>query len=125
MNSQSMTSTGSNVLRTEILATRLSSSEMRAVEAAAEVGGITRSEWLRDAALSYLQHPHQKSTSPVDLTILEEIMGLRFLMVNLFARANPGLALQNVHQIMEHADSAKHNAAAKVMRLSSEGQGTK
>jgi hypothetical protein len=52
-------------------------------------------------------------------------MGLRLLMVNLFAGATPGLALQNVYQIMEYADSAKYHEAAKVMRRSSEGQGTK
>jgi hypothetical protein len=116
MNSQSMTSTGSNVLRKETLATRLNSSEIRAVEAAAEVGGITRSEWLRDAALAHLRNPHQKSTTPIDLTILEEIIGLRFLMVNLFAGANPGVALQTVHQLMAHADAVKHEAAEVVRR---------
>jgi hypothetical protein len=122
MNSQSMTSTGSNVLRIRTMATRLNSSEMRAVEAAAEVAGITRSEWLRDAALAYLRNPHQRSTTPIDLTILEEIMGLRFLMVNLFAGANPGVALQTVHQLMAHADAVKHEAA-KVRVRSDTGLG--
>jgi hypothetical protein len=125
MNSQSMTSSGSDLLRIETLSTRLNLSEMRAVEAAAEVGGITRSEWLRDAALAYLRHPHQKSTTPIDVKILEEVMGLRFLMVNLFAGVNPRMALQTVHQLMAHADSVKYNAAAKVVRCSSEGQDTK
>jgi hypothetical protein len=89
---------------------------MRAVEASIEVAGITRSEWLRDAALAYLQHPHQESTTPIDLTILEEIMGLRFLMVNLFAGANPGVALQTVHRLMAHADAVKREAAKVVRR---------
>jgi hypothetical protein len=116
MTPYSITPAESNVFRVETLATRLNSSEMRAVEAAAKVGGITRSEWLRDAALTYLRNPHQKSTTPIDLTILEEIMGLRFLMVNLFAGANPGVALQTVHQLMAHADAVKHEAAEVVRR---------
>jgi hypothetical protein len=125
MNLQSITPAESNVLRVETLATRITSEEMRAVKTAARNGGYSCSEWLREAALAYLQQPHQKSTTPIELTILEEVMGLRSLMVNLFAGATPGLTLQNVYQIMEYADSAKCNEAAKVMRRSSEGQGTK
>jgi hypothetical protein len=124
MNSQLMMSTGSNVLRTETLTTRLSPLEMRAVEAAAEVGGITRSEWLREAALAHLQQPNKTSDTPIELTILEEIVGLRLLMVNLFAGASPGVALQTIYQLMANADSVKHEAA-KAVRRSSDSQVSK
>jgi hypothetical protein len=120
MSSQSTICTESNVLRVETLATRMTSKEMLAVKAAARNSGSSCSEWLRGAALAYLQQPHQKSTTPIEVTILEEVVGLRFLMLNLFAGATPGLALQTVRQIMAHADSAKHEAA-EVLRRSSEG----
>jgi hypothetical protein len=126
MNLQSITPAESNVLRVETLATRITSEEMRAVKTAARNSGSSCSEWLREAALAYLQEPIETSNNtPIKVTILEEVMGLRLLMVNLFAGATPGLALQNVHQIIEYADSAKYNEAAKVMRRSSESRGTK
>ena len=45
MNPHPSASTESNGPRVETLATRLSSTEMRAVEAAAQASEITRSEW--------------------------------------------------------------------------------
>jgi hypothetical protein len=123
---QSITPAESNILRIETMATRITSEEMQAVKTAARNSGSSCSEWLREAALAFLQEPIETSdNTPIEVTILQEMMGLRLLMVNLFAGALPGLALQNVYQIMEYADSAKYNEAAKVMRRSSEGQGTK
>jgi hypothetical protein len=119
MNFQSITTDESNVLRVETLATRITSEEMRAVKAAARNSGSSCSEWLREAALAYLEETGQKSTTPIELTILEEIMGLRFLMVNLFAGATPGVALQTVHHLMAHANAAKHEAAEGVRRQAS------
>jgi hypothetical protein len=110
MNFQSITTDESNVLRVETLATRITSEEMRAVKTAARNSGSSCSEWLREAALAFLQEPTETSdNAPIEVTILEELMRLRLLMVNLFAGATPGLALQNVHQIMEYADSAKYH----------------
>jgi hypothetical protein len=123
---QSITPAESNILRIETMATRITSEEMQAVKTAARNSGSSCSEWLREAALAFLQEPIETSdNTPIEVTILQEMMRLRLLMVNLFAGALPGLALQNVYQIMEYADSAKYNEAAKVMRRSSEGQGTK
>jgi hypothetical protein len=116
MNPQSITASESNVLRVETLATRITSAQMRAVKKAARDSGSSCSEWLREAALAYLQETGQKSTTPIELTILEEIMGLRFLMINLFAGATPGVALQTVHQLMAYANAAKHEAADGVRR---------
>lgn len=114
MNPQSKTSTKSNVLRVETLATRITSVEMRALRKAATESGLSCSEWLREAALAYLQETDQKSTTPIEMTILEEIMGFRLLMVNLFAGVTPGVALQTVHHLMAHANSVKHEAAEAV-----------
>jgi hypothetical protein len=117
MNLQSIAPAESNVLRVETLATRITSEEMRAVKTAARNSGSSCSEWLREAALAYLQEPIETSdNTPIEVAILKEIMGLRFLMVNLFDGANPGVALQTVHQLMAHADAVKHEAAEVARR---------
>ena len=51
-------------------------------------------------------------------------MALQFLLVNLFAGANPGVALQTIRQLMAKADVAKYKAA-KAVRRSSDAQGMK
>lgn len=115
MNAQSTVPTRSDALRVETLATRLTAAEMQGVAAAAESSGISRSEWLRASALAYLQRPHQTHDDSIESTILEELMGLRLVILNLFAAATPGLALQTVHLIMAHAESSKHIEATKVV----------
>jgi hypothetical protein len=116
MISQSTIGTESNELRVGTLASRMTAEELLAVKAAAKNGGISCSEWLRAAALAYLQEPNKTSDTPIESIILKELMGLRFLLVNLYAGATPGVALQTVHQIMAHADGAKHEAAEVVRR---------
>jgi hypothetical protein len=114
------TSATSNVLPLETLATRLSFSEMRAIEAAAEAGGITRSQWLRSAAVAYLNQSSEAHPRSIELTVLTEVMGLRLLVLNLFPAATPGLALETLRQIMIYAETAKHIEAAKVVHRSNE-----
>lgn len=109
----------SNDSRVEMLATRVTTEEMRAVKAAAKDSGTSCSEWLRAAALAHLQQPHKTSDTPMELIILEELMGFRLLMINLFAGATPGVALQTVHQLMAYANAAKHEAADGVRRHAS------
>jgi hypothetical protein len=116
MNLQSITPAESNVLRVETLATRITTEEMRTVKAAARDSGFSCSEWLREAALAHLQQPNKTSDTPMELIILEELMGFRLLMINLFAGATPGVALQTVHQLMANADSVKREAAEVVRR---------
>jgi hypothetical protein len=116
MTPQSITPTESNVLRVETVATRMTFEETLAVKAAAKHGGTSCSEWLRAAALAYLQESNKTSDTPIESSILEELMGLRFLLINLYAGATPGVTLQNVRQIMAHADEAKHEAAEAVRR---------
>jgi hypothetical protein len=103
------------VLRGEILATRLSETEMRAaVDAAAGADGLNRSEWLRNAAIAHLHQADQPSRIALDSIVLAELMGMRLLILNLFAATNPGLPLVSLRQVMAHADSAKHVEAARV-----------
>jgi hypothetical protein len=114
------TSATTNVQPLEALATRLSSSEMQAVEAAAEARGITRSQWLRSAAVAYLNRSSEVHPPAIESTILTEVMGLRLLVLNLFPAATPGLALETLRQIMIYAETAKHIEAAKVVHRSNE-----
>ena len=120
MNAQPTTSTGSKELRIEVLATRVTPAEMAAVEAAAASSGATRSEWLRACALAYLQRPHQGPEVLLESTILEETMGIRYLLLNLFARVNPGLGLDALHDVMAIADAGKQGAASRVLTRSGE-----
>ena len=116
MHTQSITPVGSNDLQGTTLTTRLTAAEVRAVAAAAAAAGITRSLWLRNAALSYLSQSDPTRHSPIESAVLAEIMSLRLVLLNLFAAATPGLALQTVRQIMNFAESTKHAEAAKVLR---------
>jgi hypothetical protein len=102
-----------NMLRPETLATRLSTAEMCAVEAAAVAAGI-RSEWLREAVLAHLDRRDQPGKLSSHAVLLAEIMGLRLMMLNLFPAAIPGLAHESVRQIMAFAESRKRAEAAKV-----------
>jgi hypothetical protein len=104
------------VLYSETLATRLSAAEMRAVEAAALTCGISRSQWLRDAALAHLQQSGHTSRISSESVVLSELMALRLLILNLFPAAIPGLPLESIRQIMAYADSRKHVEAAKSVR---------
>jgi len=125
MNAQATTKAGSDVHRIKILATRVTSTEMQAIEAAAASGGATRSEWLRASALAYLQRLNNTPPTVIEPMILEEILALRLLTLNLFAAATPGLALQTVHQIMVHADSSKHLEATRVVSRAGGNQTSK
>jgi hypothetical protein len=57
------------------------------VEAAAANAGKKVAEWLRDAALAHARAGAEEQTDPI---LLAEIMGMRNLMLNLFARASEG-----------------------------------
>jgi len=105
-----------NTLRTETLATRVSSAEMLAVEAAARAGGITRSEWLRDAALAHLHQPNPKPPISLESTVLTEIMGLRLLLLNILPPVIPGFTGESLQKIMRFADSLKREQAEGILR---------
>lgn len=120
MTHQATTNTGSTVHRIETVATRVTSAERQAIEAAAASSGITRSEWLRASALACLQRPQVISAASLETTILQEMMAIRYLVLNLFARVNPGLGLQALHDVMATADAGKHGATARVLTRSGE-----
>ena len=122
MNPESVTSSAPNRLRPGIVSTRLSPSEMADVDAAVGAAETTRSSWLREAALSRLGQSDPTPHSSLESIVLAEIMSLRLVLLNLFAAATPGLALQTVHQIMNFAESTKHAEAAKVLLRLTEGE---
>jgi hypothetical protein len=115
MNPESVTQPTSNRLRPETIATRLSQLEMRAVDAAVGAAGTTRSTWLREAVLTHLGRPAPTLPLSLEPTILQETMGIRYLILNLFARMNPGLGLRALNDVMAIADKGKHGAAARVL----------
>jgi hypothetical protein len=88
---------------------------MQTIEAAAAGSGTTRSEWLRASALAYLQRPHQSPEVSLEPAILEEIMAVRYLVINFFSMANQGTSLRTLHGAMAVADQSKHGAAARVL----------
>jgi len=105
---------GARVRRTGIRTTN--TLEIRAVAADAAAAGITRSLWLRNAAMAYLGQSDPIRHSSLEPTVLAEIMSLRLVLLNLFAASTPGLALETVHHIMNFAELNKHAEAAKVLR---------
>jgi hypothetical protein len=61
------------------------------VEAAAANAGKKVAEWLRDAALAHARAAQEEQTDPI---LLAEIMGMRTLMLNLFAKASESARLR-------------------------------
>lgn len=120
MNHESVTSSTSNRLRPEMVATRLSQSEMRDVDEAVDAAGTNRSVWFRAAVLSHLGRPEPTLPPSLEPMILRETMALRYLILNLFARVNPGLGLQALRDVMAIADKGKHGATARVLTRSGE-----
>jgi hypothetical protein len=60
-------------------------------------------EWLREAALTQARAAQEEPTDPI---LLAEIMGMRALMLNLFARASQGpLGAEDLRKMSAYADS--------------------
>jgi hypothetical protein len=78
------TVSGNETSRARSIATRLTDAEFGEIEAAAANAGKKVAEWLREAALAHAR-AGQEETDPI---LLAEIMGMRSLMLNLFARAS-------------------------------------
>ncbi len=85
--------------------------EIASIEAVAAASGQNRSEWLGQAALAYLGTTDIPATT--DLVTLAEIMGIRSLILNLFAVV-PGVAVETVRAIMSNADSIKRGDAERI-----------
>lgn len=109
--SEAPASTTSELARTKSIATRLTEAELVEVEAAASQAGKKVAEWLRDTALSAVRVPQEV---PTDAVLLAEIIGIRSLMVNLFAQASKGpLTTEDIQKMRTYADSTKDQKAVE------------
>jgi hypothetical protein len=97
------------------IATRLPPTEVKAVEAAAEIAGQTCAEWMREAILLHLKRPARKKNASPNPTILAELMGLRSLVQNLIAAASD-LPEETVQRIVKHADAIKEGKAEEILK---------
>jgi len=99
--------------RARSIATRLTEIEFGEVEAAAVNAGKKVAEWLRDAALAHARAGQEEQTDPI---LLAEIMGMRSLMLNLFARASEGpLTTEDLRKMSAYSDSIKEQKAKEFM----------
>lgn len=104
--------------RREPVATRLSATEMTALDAAAKDSGLNRSDWLRRVVQQALVQPSPSSATAVDAILLAEILALRAMIGDLFATAPMGLPTASVIQIMHNADAKKTSRAEFLLRAS-------
>ena len=97
------------------VAARLSFVEAKAVEGAAKALGMSRSQWLRRAALAQLNQLTQGPDTSLQTILVAEVRGLRMAIADLFANARLGIPTATVSYIMAHADSVKYVEAARVL----------
>ena len=104
-------SSANETARGRSVATRLTEAEFSEVEAAASGAGKKVAEWLRDAALAQARGGEiEQETDPI---LLAELMGMRSLMLNLFARASQGpLSSDDIRKMSAHSESIKEQRAA-------------
>jgi hypothetical protein len=106
------TVSGNETSRARSIATRLTDTEFGEVEAAAANAGKKVAEWLREAALAHAR-AGQEETDPI---LLAEVMGMRSLMLNLFARASEGpLTTEDLRKMSAYSDSIKEQRAKDYM----------
>jgi hypothetical protein len=104
-------------LRAKTVATRLTSEEVREVEAAAGRDGKSLAEWLRELALKTAR---QRPADPIEL-LISEVSATRYMLLNLFhatAQANAEgkhLLPDSVLKIRDQADMRKLESARKLM----------
>jgi hypothetical protein len=95
--------------RARSIATRLTEAEFCEVEAAAGDAGKKVAEWLREAALAHARTGQEEQT---DRILLAEIMAMRALMLNLFAKASQGpLSTDDMRKMSAYSDSIKEQKA--------------
>jgi len=106
-------SSGNETARGRSIATRLTEAEFGEVEAAAVIAGKKVGEWLREAALAQARGTHHEQT---DQILLAEMMGMRSLILNLFARASEGpLTTEDLRKMSAYSDSIKEQRAQDYM----------
>lgn len=105
--------TQNDVSRVKSIATRLTEIELGEIEAAASKAGKKVSEWLRDTALASVRALDEEQTHTL---LLAEIMGMRDLMLNLFAQASKGpSSSEDMRKISAYADSIKEQKAREFL----------
>jgi hypothetical protein len=103
--------------RTKTVATRLTPGELAEVEAAAESGGRSLAEWLRETALHAAR---ERPADPVEL-LLAEVWALRSTLLNLFhseaqaAMEGKRLLPDSIAKIRDQADAVKVQKARKIL----------
>jgi hypothetical protein len=103
----------SDASRVKSIATRLTEAELGEIEAAASEAGKKVSEWLRDTALASVRAPQQE---PAGMVLLAEIIGMRDLILNLFAQASKGpLSTEDMRKMSAYADSIKDQKAREFL----------
>ena len=107
-------SSGNETARGRSIATRLTDAEFSEVEAAAGITGKKVGEWLREAALAQARGSHHDEKT--DQILLAEMMGMRSLMLNLFARASEGpLTAEDLRKMSAYSESIKEQRAQDYM----------
>ncbi len=107
-------SSSNDTARGRSIATRLTDAEFGEVEAAAGIAGKKVGEWLREAALAQARGSHHDEQT--DQILLAEMMGMRSLMLNLFARASEGpLTTEDLRKMSAYSDSIKEQRAQDYM----------
>ena len=103
----------SEAYRTKSIATRLTEAEFAEVESAATSAGQKVSEWLRDAALVQAHQEREGQTDPI---LLAEILGVRALVLNLFAKASEGpINQEDLRKISGYAEAIKDRKAEEAL----------
>jgi hypothetical protein len=111
---QPTSGSGNETARGRSIATRLTEAEFGEVEAAAAIAGKKVGEWLREAALAQARGTHHNEQT--DQILLAEMMGMRSLMLNLFARASEGpLTAEDLRKMSAYSDSIKDQRAQDYM----------
>ena len=99
--------------RTKTLSTKVSDEEFRDLEAAASKGGLTVSEWCREALLASMNRQEPKSATDSAATgqvvLLAELVALRAILLNvLFRQANgQTVTAEEMQELIDRADSDK------------------
>jgi hypothetical protein len=105
------TAPSNEAARGRSVATRLTEAEFSEVETAASSAGKKVAEWLRDAALAQARGGQVEEET--DHILLAELMGMRSLMLNLFARASQGpLSTEDIKKMAAYSESIKEQRAA-------------
>jgi hypothetical protein len=102
-----------DIYRAKSIATRLTEVEFAEVELAAAGAGKKVAEWLRDTALVQARASQKEQTDPI---LLAEIMSMRALMLNLFAKASEGpLTAEDMRKMSAYAEVVKEQKAEEVL----------